>query len=286
MKVLVTGGSGFIGSHIVGKLVEKGHKVTVYDIKPPLRKDVRFIRGEIRDPRAVLRAAKGQKIIFHIAAFSNIDLVKDDPLITIECNIQGTANVLEAARRNGVQRVIFASSVYVYGDRGHLYTTAKVASEMLCKDYYTLYGLPYTILRFGTAYGPRSRQADVISIFVRRAMADQPLVINGTGKQKRNFIYVEDIAKGCVKALASKYVNAVYDLKSRKSISIVKLAVLINKLYKNDKPIKFNRSRYDDHQGTAEKKSATILVAKNILQRDTALAEGIRKYMNWLQGKQ
>lgn len=286
MKILVTGGSGFIGSHIVDKLIEAGHAVTVFDIKPPHRKDVRFIRGNIEDFNATLKVVKGQKMVFHIAAFSNIDLVKDNPLTTVRSNILGTVNILEAARRNKVKRVILASSVYVYGNRGHLYTTAKLASEMLCKDYFTLYKLPYTILRFGTAYGPRSRDADVISIFVRRAILGKPLLIKGGGGQKRNFIFVEDIAVGCAEALRNIYENEIYDLKAKKAVSVKELAMMVNRLCGRKSRIVLGRSRYDDFQGSVEKNPAMISVAQNILLRDTGLAEGIRKYVYWLQGRQ
>lgn len=139
---------------------------------------------------------KDVEFVFHIAAFSNINKVVEKPLKVIDLNIMSTAKILEAARSSGVGRVIYASSYFVDSGRGHLYTTTKASSEMLCTDYYTLYKLPFTILRYGTAYGPRSRGEDVISIFVKKALSDQPLTIHGDGNQSRNFIYIEDLAEG------------------------------------------------------------------------------------------
>ena len=168
MNILVTGGSGFIGSHVVDKLVEAGHEVRVLDIKKPYQANIEFLEGDITSREDVKKSLVDIDAVYHIAAFSNIDLVKDHPLATIEQNIMGTAYLLEECRLQKVKRFIFASSVYAYEERGHLYTTCKIASELLCKNYNTLYSLPYTILRYGTAYGPRSRRADVISLFVSR----------------------------------------------------------------------------------------------------------------------
>lgn len=173
MRILVTGGSGFIGSHIVDKLIDSGHSIRVLDIKSPHRNDVEFIKGGITSKTDITKAVDNVEVIYHIATFSNINLVKESPVMTIESNIMGTAYLLDEARKRNIRRFLFASSVYVHDEKGHLYTTSKLASEMLCKNYYTLYSLPYTILRYGTAYGRRSRAADVISIFVERALKKQ-----------------------------------------------------------------------------------------------------------------
>lgn len=285
MKILVTGGSGFIGSHIVDKLMEAGHKVCIYDNKAPYQKNICFIKGNIEEFNKFLRSISGIEILFHIAAFSNIDLVKDNALTTIRSNILGTANVLEAARQKKLKRVILASSVYVYGDRGHIYTTAKITSERLCRDYYTLFKLPYTILRFGTAYGPRSRGVDAISIFVQRALGGESLVINGKGDQRRHFIYVEDIARGCLEVLKDKYKNKTYDLKSKESITIKDLAIMVNRLCGNNKPIEFRKSRYDDFKGEANNEEGRLKLVGNMLLKEIGIEEGIKRYLVWYRRK-
>ncbi|MFA5068954.1 MAG: NAD-dependent epimerase/dehydratase family protein, partial [Candidatus Omnitrophota bacterium] len=194
MNVLVTGGSGFIGSHIVDALLKTGHRVRVFDIKKPYSNKAEFIKGDLRSRQDIALVVKGQDAVYHIGAFSNIDLVKDNPLEAIESNIMGTAYLLEQCRLAGIRRFLFASSIYLCGSQGHIYTTTKLAGEMLCKNYYLLYGLDYTILRFATAYGPRSRGEDVVSIFVGKALNNDEMVIHGSGGQKRNFTYVQDIA--------------------------------------------------------------------------------------------
>ena len=137
VNILVTGGSGFIGSHVVDKLIETGHKVRVLDIKQPShRQGIEFLKGDITSREDLRRSLANIDIVYHIAAFSNINLVRDNPLATVEQNILGTAYLLEECRDKGIRRFIFASSVYVYEEKGHIYTTSKIASELLCKNFF------------------------------------------------------------------------------------------------------------------------------------------------------
>ena len=251
MNILVTGGSGFIGSHVVDKLIDAGHNVRVLDIKKPThRGDVEYIKGDITSGKDIRKSLNGIEMVCHVAAFSDINLVKDNPLLTIKYNIMGTAYLLEECRKQKVKRFILVSTVFVYDQRGHLYTTSKVASELLCKNYRTLYSLPYTILRYGTAYGPRSRGDDVIARFVGKALKGESLIIHGTGEQKRNFTYVEDLAAGTVAALANVAENKVYTLVNKKSVSLKELAEIVKKVVNNKVDIEYDSSRQDDYQGT------------------------------------
>lgn len=280
MNILVTGGSGFIGSHVVDKLIEAGYKVRVLDLKElSHRADIDFLRGDITSRKDLKRSLIDIDIVYHIAAFSNIDLVKANPLITIEQNILGTAYLLEECRGKGIRRFIFASSVYVYEEGGHLYTTSKIASELLCKNYSTLYSLPYTILRYGTAYGPRSRGADAISLFVGRALSGRSLVIHGSGEQKRHFTYVEDLALGSVAALNPIAENKTYTLASRESVSIKQLAQIVRRLFNNEVAIEYDSAREDDYQ----EKLQDLDKAERELgwEPKVDLEEGIRGYIEW-----
>lgn len=279
MKILVTGGSGFIGSQVVDKLADAGHEVRVMDIKIPHRGDIEFFRGDITSMADVEKGIAGIEAVYHIAAFANIDLVKDHPLTTIERNIMGTAYLLEECRRQQVKRFLFASSVYAYEGRGHLYTTGKVTSEMLCRDYNTLYSLPYTILRYGTAYGPRSRGADVISLFVNRAINGKNLVIRGSGEQKRHFTYVEDLARGSVATLKPAAENKTYTLATREPVSIKGLAELVKRMFNNKIAIEYDSAREDDYR----EELADLDKARNELgwEPEIDLEEGIRRYIEW-----
>ena len=278
MVVLVTGGSGFIGSHVVDKLVDKGFNVRVFDILKPHRDDVDFVRGDITSQDELNTAMKDVEFVYHIAAASNVNKVVERPVDAVNLNILSTARVLEAARKNDVERILFASSYFVDSGKGHLYATTKKASEMICKDYYTLYGLPYTILRYGTAYGPRSRGEDVISIFVEKAMAGETLEIHGSGSQSRNFIYVEDLADGNVAALSQAARNKTYTLEGSRPVTIRDIAEMVNHLFDGKIDIKFVSNRTDDYDS---KDVAAVSCADLRWEPKVELEDGIRRYIEW-----
>ena len=247
-NILVTGGCGFIGSHIVDCLIKKKFNVTILDLISPKRKGVKFIKGSILNKPLVEKSLKNIDFVFHLAAVSDVNKVKNIPSKTIETNIIGTTNLLEAARKKNIKKFIFASSYYSYGDAGNLYTTSKTASELVIKNYNLLFGIEYTIIRYSTAYGPRNRNVDAISIFVDRALKNLNLIILGDGNQKRNYVHVEDLAKGSMMALNKKSKNKTLTLTSEKSIKIISLAKIILNLTKSKSKIIFNkkRKRFDD----------------------------------------
>jgi UDP-glucose 4-epimerase len=238
-RVLVTGGSGFIGSHVVDALRRDGHEAVIYDLRPsPWHTDVDTVLGDLADTDRLAAALKGCNAVAHLAAAADVDAVTKDPLAAEHTNSSGTASVLEAARRAGVRRILYASTVWVYSDcegervdedtplrpPSHLYTATKLAGELYCRSYAELYGLDYTILRFGIPYGPRARPAAVVPAMVARALAGEPLTIAGDGEQTRRFVYVEDLADGVVRALRPEAANQVYNLVSTEDVSIKRVA--------------------------------------------------------------
>ena len=247
-NVLVTGGSGFIGSHVVDALVKKKYNVTIIDTVPPKRKDVKFVKGNILNKKLIKILLKNNKLIFHLAAVSDINKVINIPETTISINVLGTTILLEEARRAKVKRFIFASSYYSYGNAGNLYTTSKTASELIIENYNLLFDLKYTILRYPTAYGPRNRKVDAISIFVDRAIKNKNLIVHGNGKQKRNYLHVKDLGDGSVFALNRQLVNKTVVLASKNSIEVINLAKKIIKLTKSKSKIilKKEKKRIDD----------------------------------------
>src|SRR5438093_5621804 len=172
MRIVVTGGCGFIGSHVVDRLVEAGHDVVVVDLRPPHRPDVAHHRVDIADLPGLVGATRGAEVVFHLAAVADVNDATAAPVETTEANIVGTAKVWEACRINGVRRAVLASTVWVYngaphGDTvldeeepfllagvGHLYTSSKLSAELVAHSYRTLYGQEFTILRYGIPYGP------------------------------------------------------------------------------------------------------------------------------------
>jgi len=269
MRVGVTGGAGFIGSHVVDALAAAGHEVTVIDLRLRHRSDVIHRAVNVLDGAAMIQATAGLDALFHLAAVADVNDVLRDPVAAVDLNVAGTARVLEAARRNEIGRVNLASTVWVYssaappeatevdesacfslGAARHIYTSSKLAAEMLCHDYWNMYQLPFTILRYGIPYGPRMRPSLVIPVFVRKALAGEPLTVAGDGSQHRKFVYVEDLARAHVLALHERAANQTYNLDGREKITILRIAETVLRLTGSQRPIEFVPARGGDYAGT------------------------------------
>ena len=299
MRVAVTGGSGFIGSHVVDALLAARHEVTVIDPRPPHRSDVRHDAISVLDADGFVRATEGLDAVFHLAAAADVNDVSKDPAGAIDLNVVGTARVLEAARRNKVGRVILASTVWVYSSSSipegarvdehalfsveaarHVYTSSKIAAEMLCHDFANLFQVPYTILRYGIPYGPRMRPSLVIPLFVRKALAEEALTITGDGSQHRKFVYVEDLAQGHVLALSEKAANQTYNLDGREKVTIARIAETVLRLTGSHAGIEFVPARGGDYSGaevSSEKASAELS-----WQPEVDFDEGMARTVPWL----
>ena len=295
MNVGVIGGSGFIGSHVVDKLIESGHEVTVFDIMKPHRPDVRHIYIDITDISKTTIALTGDyDAIYLLAAMADVNDVYKNPVEAGKVNILGVANVLEAARRNEIDRVILASTVWVYGlsserevdeniplhieKADHVYTSSKIAAELYCHSYQKLYGQNFTILRYGIPYGPRARGGTVVAIFVRRALNGEPLTIFGDGSQYRNFIYVEDLAEGNVAARKEIAKNKTYNLEGMRPITVKEVAETVKKLV-GDVEIEYKEERPGDFEG----KTVSAEKAKRELgwEPKVDFEDGVRRYIEW-----
>jgi len=293
MKIAVIGGSGFIGSHVVDKLLETGHDVTVFDIMKP-HKDVRHIFIDIMDFHRTVVALAGDFDVFYVlAAIANVNDVYKNPVETAIVNFQALVNILEAVRRYG-GRIIFASTVWVYtlADKervdeetsllvqnvNHTYTATKVAGELYIQSYNKLYGLEFTILRYGIPYGPRGRGGTVITNFIDRALRREPLIIHGDGSQYRNFIYVEDLAEGNVAALQDIAKSKTYNLEGIRPITIKEVADTVSKLIEGT-IIEYKDSRAGDFRGkvASNEKAFKELGWKPKVD----IEEGIRRYIEW-----
>ena len=279
-NILITGGSGFIGGHVVDALLKNKYQVTILDLNQPKRKDVKFIKGSILDKSIIRSALKNINIVFHLAAVSDITKVKGIPLKTIETNILGTTFLLESARNANIDRFVFAGSIYSYGTAGNLYTTSKTSSELIIKNYKLIYGQKFTILRYATAYGPRNREVDAVSIFVRRALKNLDLIIHGNGQQKRNYIYAEDLGYGSLAALEEKSTNKTITLAAKKNTKIIDLAKMIIKITKSKSKIIFNKEkrRLDDFTSVLSYKNS---YEKNLMiwRPKYSLEKGLKKYV-------
>ncbi len=299
-KAVVTGGSGFIGSHVVDALKDAGLDVTVIDYRAtPHRNDVGFENVDLMDLASVLTATKGADHIFHLAAVSNVNYAHKYPVYTTSLNVVGTANVLEAARING-GRVFMASTVWVYngtpGDdevdegtpfylngAGHIYSSTKMAGEMICHNYAQLYKVPFTILRYGIPYGPRMREELLIPIFLKKALNGESLTIAGKGQQFRNFVYVRDMADAHILAMSEKAINQTYNLEGRRKVTVLEVAEGIRRNVGEHVKIEFVPERPGDFGGKviSAEKAARELGWKATVEFE----DGLSRTVQWFREK-
>ena len=181
MKIVIFGGSGFIGSHVADILSAQNHQVVIFDLTTSayLKPNQEMIIGDILDPDAVKQITKGAHIVYHFAGIADIDAAKNLPYKTVQSNVMGTLNILEACRENNVKRFIFASTIYVYSESGSFYRASKQACELLIECYHRQYNLDFTILRYGSLYGPRADESNWINRILKQALTEKKIVRKG-----------------------------------------------------------------------------------------------------------
>lgn len=255
-KILVTGAAGFLGRHVVDRLIADGHDVTTLDMAEVRRTDVRTVLGDLLDLESVSTAVDGQDVICHIGAIGDVYLAAQNPALAAAVNVTGTANVAEAAARSGA-RVVYASTWEVYGEPeyepldedhpctpDHPYNITKLAGERLLMAADKMRDVPVLALRLGTAYGFGLRPNSVFRLFIDRARRGEPITIQGDGLQSRQFTHSDDIAAafslGCSSDLRATALNIV----SEESVSIKQLAELVVSRFPTD--LSFGPSRIGD----------------------------------------
>lgn len=275
-KALVTGGAGFIGSHIVDALIAKGYRVVVLDnLSTGKRKNVnaraQFVRGDMCDLKTVRRCMHGVDVVFHCAAKARIQPSIKDPISTMHNNVDGMLNVLVAARDAKVRRLVYSASSSAYGDQDRLplregmlvrlknpYSLSKYMGEELCRVFSTLYGLETVSLRYFNVYGPRQitegAYAAVIGIFIKQYMRGKPLTIVGTGDNRRDYTFVADIVRGNLLAAQSKRVGRgeTINLGTGKNCSSNQLAAMVLTYLDAQKNRTFKKTVVRDVQRTME----------------------------------
>ncbi len=309
MEILVTGGAGFIGSHLVEALLRAGHRVAVLDdfnnyYDPRIKEDnLRAVRGQIelhrtdlRDPEAVRRVVGKERFgtVIHLAGRAGVRPSIKEPQLYVDANVTGTLNMLEGARVGGVGRFIFASSSSVYGlcpvspFREDMplpgtispYAATKLAGEQLCSNYAHLYKLRTVCLRFFTVYGPRQRPDLAIHQFTRRIHRGQPIDQFGDGSTRRDYTYVDDTVQGILGALT--YEGPIFDLFNLGESETTSLNELIRQI-ENALGRKARINHLPDQPGDVPLTCADISKARRLLgyRPTTSIAEGIPRFVEW-----
>jgi UDP-glucose 4-epimerase len=303
-RILVTGGAGFIGSHLVAALLKQGDFVRVLDNFSTGTAEnlqglkVEIFRGDILDQEMTARAMQGIDLVFHEAAFVSVPLSMKDPISCFDANQKGTEIVLEAARHAGAKRVVLASSAAVYGDSKEIplkeesrlyplspYAVSKRVTELYAELYTRSFGLEVVALRYFNVYGPRQRPdsmyAAAVPIFTRNLVDDKPVTIYGDGEQTRDLVFVDDVVKANLLASTNKDApGQVFNVSSGREITVNQLVTTLLKNFPRSAPVKYEPSRAGDiyrSLGDPEK-------AWNVLgfSADTSLADGLKAVVTWM----
>ncbi|VVB76001.1 GDP-L-fucose synthase [Candidatus Tiddalikarchaeum anstoanum] len=310
MTILVTGSAGFIGSHIVQKLLEKGEKIIgvdnfdmLYEPSYKLRNISEFVDNKnfifktidfrnFKDVESLFKEYPITKII-HLGARAGVRPSIDDPFIYQDINVKGTLNLLELARLNKIQNFIFASSSSVYGNSKKVpfnemdsadrpispYAASKRAAELLCFNYSHLYNIPVSCLRFFTVYGPRQRPEMAIASFTKKIDEGKEISLYGDGDSSRDYTYIDDITDGILKALNKKFSYEIINLGNSNPIKLKYLVSLIEKELGKKAVIKF----LPKQAGDVETTYADISKAQKLLEYKPSITieEGIKRYVVW-----
>jgi len=253
MIAIVFGGSGFVGSHVADELTERGHEVRIYDIRPSpyLKNGQKMIVGDILDKSKVSDAVEGCDVVYNFAGIADLDTATTQPTETIIQNILGNAIILDAAVKAGVKRFVYASTIYVYSSLGGFYRCSKQAAELYVEEYQKRYGLPFTILRYGTLYGPRADERNSVYRYVKQALLNKKIIAYGTGDEIREYIHVKDAAKLSVDILADEFKNKHIVITGHHPIKFKEMLNTIKEMLGGDVEIEFRppveNSRYGAH---------------------------------------
>jgi len=249
VKVIVFGGSGFLGSFVADKLSLEGHQVTIFDQfpSPYLKKNQKMIAGNILQADGVYQAIEGQDVVYNFAGLSDLNASISQPLLTLETNVLGNTYILDASTKCNIQRFVYASTVYVYSNKGSFYGVSKRCSEKIIEQYHEEFSLPYTIIRYGSVYGNRSDEQNRLYRMIREALTHGKITFQGTGEEEREYIHVQDAADLSVEILNEKYKNQNIMLTGIERHSYRDLLKMINEVMGNKIEIKFLNQEYMGH---------------------------------------
>jgi len=238
---LVTGASGFLGSHIAEFLIERKKKVILFDIKrSKFFKKNFFVVGNLNNLQKLNKYTKNVNTIFHFAATADLKEANDNPFITIENNVNGTLKLLQSAIKNKVKKIIFASSVYAISEQGGIYSTSKLTSEMLIEKICKKYKIKFVILRFGTVYGERANKFNTVNNYIKLAKTKKKIFRESQGREVRSYIHVKDVVKLVFETTKKRYENNYYNILGNKKYFVKDLFKIIKENVP-DLKIKFSK---------------------------------------------
>jgi UDP-glucose 4-epimerase len=246
---VVIGGSGFLGSHVADQLSESGYAVRIFDrvASKWLRTDQQMVTGDLLDRVALSNAIRGAEVVYNFAALADLNQALDRAVDTVQVNVLGNVYVLEACRLNRVRRFVYASTVYVYSREGGFYRCSKQAAEHYVEEYQRLYGLDFTILRYGSLYGPRSDETNGLHRIVHEALATGTVSYMGNPESIREYIHVQDAARASVHALGDEFRNESMILTGNQSMRVLDLMKMLAEILGMPDSVNFRDEQYAGH---------------------------------------
>lgn len=284
--VTVVGGSGFLGSHVVDHLCETGHHVRIFDkvASPWKHPDHEMVVGDVLDFDLLNKTVAGSDVVYNFAALADIDEASNQPIETIQTNILGNAQILEACRLNGVKRFIFASTVYVHSREGGFYRCSKQAAEHYVEEYQRVYNLNYTILRYGSLYGPRADNNNGLLRIVRSALETGVVSYQGSPNTLREYIHVEDAARASLVAIGDDFCNQSIILTGQEPMRVSDLLKMLSEILGINEEIKFIEGKRSGHYVTTPYNYRSKLGRKYVLPMHVDLGQGLLQLVDEVQG--
>lgn len=284
-NVCVIGGSGFLGSHVADALSAAGHRVRIYDrnASPWLRDDQEMVVGDLLDAERLQSAVADSDIVYNFAALADLNQALDKPIETVRINVLGNAQVLEACRIHGIKRFVYASTVYVYSREGGFYRCSKQAAEHYVEEYQRVYGLDYTILRYGSLYGPRADQSNGLYRIVKNALETGKLRYEGSPETLREYIHVEDAAQASVTALGDKFMNQSVVLTGQEPMRVLDLLEMLAEILGLTNAIEFDGREQVGHYVRTPYAYQSKLGRKYVLPMHVDLGQGLLQLVSEIE---
>lgn len=276
-KVLVIGGSGFLGSHVSDVLTNKGHEVYIFDLVKSkyLLPNQKMIIGDILNKDLIDQSIEKVDYVYHFAAIADIKEAKDNPINSARFNIIGTLNILDACVKYKIKRIIFSSSIYVYSNHGSFYRSTKQSCELFIENYFEEYKLEYTILRYGSLYGTRANNFNFINNVIKQALLNKEIIRKGDGQETRDYINVIDAAISSVDVLSEDYINKYVMITGNQTRKVNELLEMINEMMNNEIKITYDSKNYDGHYQLTPYSFRPKVALKMISKNHHDLGQGI-----------
>jgi UDP-glucose 4-epimerase len=248
-KVVVFGGSGFLGSHVADELTRRGYEVTIFDrvVSKYLQKNQQMVIGNIMDRENVKAVVKGSDFVYNFAAMADIHEARENPVEAANFNIMGTMFILDACREFGIKRLVYSSTIYVYSDHGSFYRSTKQSCELFIENYQKEYNLDFTVLRYGSLYGPRANHFNFINKIIHQALIDKKIIRQGDGSEVRDYINVIDAATSSVDVLDAEYRNTYVMITGPQTMKVKEILEMIKEMLNGEIEIEYQKGKFSGH---------------------------------------